>query len=110
MNHDVISGENELSIASNKIMTYANFLAECVESYVSIVGKVGTTGIQDENVSEKLAEIAKLIQPYKTWIVSSASEVQSNTAKRIEEIAEADNFVFPEELTNVLKILFSQFL
>lgn len=109
MNRDVVSDENELHIAVNKILTYAEFLAGCVETYVSIVQAVGSEGIQDDETSPRLAALAAAIQPYGNWILSEANRVRNRTNTFVDEIAEADNFDFPEEITSILRMLFSQF-
>lgn len=110
MKTDVISAENELMIASNKIVTYAEFLTTCVETYVSIVNRVGTVGIQSETVSAKLTELAQLMSPYKTLIMDEAKQTKTQTNKYVNQIADVDKFNFPDEVTSILRILLNEFL
>jgi len=109
MQKDIIVDENELSIAANKIQTHANFLGDCIEEYAAILERVATIGIQDDNISPKLLEIANSIKPYKFWINSEARDTQRQTKKAVEDVESADRFIFPSDISIILKALFAQF-
>lgn len=110
MNRDVVSAENELMIASNKLVTYAEFLTESIETYIDIVHRVGTVGIQSEQISAKLSELVQLLSPYRNVVLEEATQTKNQTNKSVDQIADADKFKFPDELTSVLRILINEFL
>lgn len=110
MNKDIIYNENELSIAANSIVTYADFLTRCIADYTAILKDIQAKGIKDDLITSKLSELSATLTPYATAIYDGGKEISSNVNKSISDVASADNFQFPNDITSTIGALLAKFL
>lgn len=110
MNKDVVYDEMELTIATNNILNYADFLSRSIERYISLINEVQENGIQDELICSKLSELVSTVTPYKTAIYNEVEKINSEVHKAIEEVAKADNFKFPDSVLKDMVSLLGEFL
>ncbi len=110
MTKDIIYNENELSIAANSIVTYADFLTRCIADYTSILKDIQAKGIKDNMITSKLSELTSSLAPYATAIYDDGKEISSNVNKSISDVATADNFQFPGDVTSTIASLLAKFL
>lgn len=109
MAKDVICSEDELTIASNKISAYSDFLARMIEEYVGILKNIQDLGIKDNEISAKLAYINSLISPLKSRLDTESTDIASLVSQYVDDIAEADNFQFPSELEAIISSTVARF-
>ncbi len=110
MTKDIIYNENELSIAANSIVTYADFLTRCIADYTAILKDIQDKGIKDDLITSKLTELTSSLAPYATAIYDDGKEVSSNVNKSISDVVSVDNFQFPSDVTSTIGTLLAKFL
>lgn len=110
MGRDIVYDENELSIATNSMVNYADFLSRCIEEYLTLLDDLQSKGIQDEVICSKIADLITIIETYKTVIYDECQDIRTKVNKSIEEIALEDDFRFPSDITSVVDALLSMFL
>ncbi|WP_040214962.1 hypothetical protein [Clostridium polynesiense] len=110
MRVDIICAEDEMSMAANNIMGYADFLSRSIESYIAILAEVQEKGIKDDLVSSRLSAIASSLMPVKTSIFNECQAIAVDIKDNIAGVEAVDNFNFPADLTSKLSSLVAQFL
>lgn len=106
---DVVCAEAELSIAANKIVTYADFLANSIETYIGILDDIKSKGIQDSHVSGQLAQLAFQVMPYAKTLHEEAADIQTAMKSYMEGIEDADKFSFPLNSMSMIASLLAPF-
>ena len=109
MGKDIIYDENELAIAVNSIMGYADFLARCIEEYVGLLNELQNKGIQDELVCSEITGLIATIEPYKTSIYDTCESVAGKINKSMGEVETADSFRFPNDIISAISTLLARF-
>lgn len=110
MRKDIVSAEAELSVAANQIARYADFLAESVQTYVQILSRLQTQGIQDDLVCARLTEIALSVQPAVRELGDQSETIRSKVSEFISEVEKVDKLAFPSGVIEIIKSVFSQFI
>ncbi|WP_075718598.1 hypothetical protein [Roseburia sp. 499] len=110
MGRHVVYDENELSLVTNSMVNYAEFLSRCIEEYITLLDDLQSKGIQDEVICSKIADLETTIKSYKTVIYDECQDIRTKVNKSIEEIALEDDFRFPSDITSVVGSLLSMFL
>lgn len=109
MTRDIVCDEGELSIAANNLLEYADFLVRTMDAYVAVLAEIQVKGIQDDLVCSKLSSVEQSLKPYKTAIIDECEEIAKIVRDYIQEIARADNFKFPSDITAPIATLVAQF-
>ena len=109
MGVDIVCDESELSMAINKMEDYAYFLQTIMEEYRTILSNIQNDGINDIKIDAKLLALKAAILPYEMKVVPECRRTTSNMKKYINDVAEADKFVFPESIMSSVRAIISQF-
>ncbi len=110
MAKDIVCAEAELSIATNNLIEYADFLSRTIESYIAVLSEIQEKGLQDDLVCSKLSSIEQSLKPYKTSIKYECENVATDVRDYVAEISRADNFRFPTDITSTIVSIIEQFL
>ncbi len=110
MAKDIVCAECELSIAANNIVEYGDFLARTIETYISVLTEIQEKGIKDELVCSKISSIVQLLKPYQTSILDVCEAIAFDVKDYIEEVEQADKFIFPSDITMTISSIVSRFL
>lgn len=110
MSTDIICAEGELSKAVNQIGEYSDFLVRTIRAYKKIVEEIQNQGIQDELINKKLAEMMVLLNPLEHLLITENSFISIKIGKYITSIEQADQFIFPADVTSSVMSILSYFL
>lgn len=110
MGQEFVLDESEISLAVNKITTIIQFLQESVDSYISILEKVETEGINDDLVCSKLESLAAIANLYRKKLETFNTKFSADINTSISSVEDSDNFQFPSDLMTYVTYLLSNFL
>jgi len=110
MRADIVCAEGELSVAANNLVEYADFLSRAMQSYIAILSDIQEKGIQDDLICSKLSSIADSLRPYLTSVEDECMDIAMDVRSYITEVARADNFKFPADITSTIGSLLAHFL
>ena len=107
---DIVCAEAELSVAANQIANYANCLATSIEQYSNVLADIWSHGIVDEQVRVRLNLLKFRVLAHKKILAEQGDEIQKAIKSYIDNIAQADNFKFPEDPSSEISRLLAQFV
>lgn len=111
MDRDIVYDESEMSIVANNAMNYADFLSRCIDEYVGILSEMlKNKGIKDDNVSPRMEQLVATMAPYRIAIYECQKRIKSSVNGSINDIANADNFMFPTDAVTTIINLLAKFL
>lgn len=110
MGKDIVYDENELSIAVNHIMNYADFLSRCIEEYIELLHKLQNKGTQTERICSEIEALITAVELHRTAIYDVGESVIAKINKSMGEIETADDFRFPYDIISAISALLAQFL
>lgn len=110
MSKDIVYDERELSIAANQLLSYGEFLCKCVEEYVIILKELKSKGIIDDKVCANIEELIEKISPYKNQIYNISSNLKNLVNKGVNEIINADKYIFITDALDDIRMTLSKFL
>lgn len=96
MKNDFILDEDELSIASNRLINLSEEMITSIQTYIQIITKIQKEqGIKDTLISQELSEIIALVQSYLPYIQAVAEELKPKILEpKIVDAETYDNFEF----------------
>ena len=104
---DIVCAEGELSYAAREIQDYAAFLIKSIKTYDRIIAGVQRSAIQDDLICARLSAIVNALDPYEKEITDASDKVSRLVKRYIEEVEDADNFIFPGDFASVIKSILS---
>ena len=111
MKNDFVASESEISIAVNKITNMAKVMSDSIDSYVSILSDIQTSGIKDQMICAELNAIIYLAKSYQIVISAVNEDLASKIINpALSEVESNDNFQFPSDFMTEVTYLLSQFL
>ena len=107
---DIIISEAEMTKAINQISAYVEFLAGCAKEYRSILTELSQCGIQDVAIKAALFDLQAEVNGFDGSVPESSLEAVEAFRSFLDELATADDFVYPYSMLDRISILLAQFL
>ena len=94
MANNLIIHDTEIAGASNLVSTYAERLMQMIDQINTALKTVTETAIKDQAISPELGRIAEKLDGMKQPIENLAEAVREDSRSFLQEIDEADQFLY----------------
>ena len=94
MEEDIIVTDENFRLASNRIKNYGNFLYQTLTEYEWILLQVSYHAIQDPMISRILGKLLENLPQIRQSIKSAADTIGQYSLSFVEEIDQADQFLY----------------
>lgn len=109
MKNDFVLSESEISIAVNKITKHAEFLAQSIDTYITILSEIQNKGIKDKLICGELSNLAADAKRNQDSIVKVYEKLNLYIKAELDEVESGDYFKFPSDFMVEITSLLSKF-
>lgn len=110
MDKNIVYSEAELSMASNKITDYIDFLKKTLDEYIEIISDINKDGVQGSVACKELSSIALSLELLLVQKAFVDTKVSHQVKKHMEEVADADKFKFPHDMITGLSGMLNELM
>lgn len=110
METGVVCSEAEMSMLSNVINEYIDFLQRTMEEYTRILSDIQEMAVKDETICNALSSIAKEVRKQKFPLRIEKGLLSERMKRYARNIEDADKFQFPNEFGARVSALLARML
>lgn len=106
MESKLICSEGEFSTSVNKTVAYINFLTDMLTQYRNALDEVNKYGIKSAKVNQELEHLPESAAQCANALDSLNTRLTAVMKKQVSELAEADDFDYPDaSMRDVISLL-----